>query len=102
MGKTCSFQRKIIEYILIIVSITLAVGTLLVVSLVERKLSGQNEKYTLSAFVKTDVELENQKKKMDTDFIRLLSALTQNGIPDTKKCPDSSLYQIPHQYQQPI
>ena len=84
MGKTCSFQRKIIEYILIIVSITLAVGTLLVVSLVERKLSGQNEKYTLSAFVKTDVELENQKKKMDTDFIRLLSALTQNGIPDTK------------------
>lgn len=84
MRKTCSFQRKMIEYILVIVSITLAVGTALVVSLVKRELSEQNEKYTLSAFVKTDVELENQKKKMDTDFIRLLSALTQNGIPDTE------------------
>ena len=84
MRKACSFQIKMIEHILVIVSITLAAGTVLIVSLVEWKLSEQNEKYTLSAFIKTDVELENQKKKMDTDFIRLLSALTQNGIPDTE------------------
>lgn len=82
MRQASSFQKKMIEYILIIVSITLAVGTVLVVSLVKRKLSEQNERYTLSAFVKTDVELENQKQKMDTDFIRISSALTQDGLPD--------------------
>ena len=49
MQKTRSFQRKMIEYILIIVSLTLTVGTVLVVSLVTRKLSQQNENYTLSA-----------------------------------------------------
>lgn len=83
MQKACSFQRKMIEYILVIVSLTLTVGTVLVVSLVTKKLSQQNEQYTLSAFVKTDVELENQKQKMDKDFISLSASLTQNGIPDT-------------------
>lgn len=72
-----------IEYILAVVSVTLAVGTVLVVSLVTKKLSGQNESYTLSAFVKTDVELLNQKKKMDSTFISLSTSLTQNGVPDT-------------------
>ena len=82
MQKTRSFQRKMIEYILIIVSLTLTVGTVLVVSLVTRKLSQQNENYTLSAFVKTDVELKNQKDKMDTAFVNLSTSLTRSGIPD--------------------
>ena len=82
MQKTHSFQRKVIGYILVIVSLTLAVGTLLVVSLVTRKLSQQNVNYTLSAFVKTDVELENQKDKMDTAFVNISTSLTRSGMPD--------------------
>ncbi len=82
MQKTHSFQRKVIGYILVIVSLTLAVGTLLVVSLVTWKLSQQNVNYTLSAFVKTDVELENQKDKMDTAFVNISTSLTRSGMPD--------------------
>ena len=84
MRKACSFQKKIILYILIIISLTLTAGTVLVVSLVTRKLSEQNENYTLSAFVKTDVELENLKQKMNSDFININNSLTKNGFPNTE------------------
>ena len=80
MRKSKSFRTKLMTHILLLVSATLIIGTVLVVSLVKNELFEQNERYTLSAFVKTDTELENLNEQVRADSISLSAALAGTGI----------------------
>lgn len=80
MKKSRSFRNKLLLSILAIISITLMIGTILIVSLVKKELFEQNERYTLSAFVKTETELDNKQDRIENDYVSLSSALTNTGI----------------------
>lgn len=88
MRKTYSFRTQLILPVLGIVSIALVIGMGLILSIVTREFSRQNEKYTLSAFAKSELELG---KQIDTIARGFTSLIEENNAANILE-PDRSNY----------
>lgn len=88
MKKNSSFKGKLIIWIVGIVSIALVLEMTFIVFLVTKEFTQENEKYVLSAFIKTETELNNKINRISGDFSAIVTENTRTGIFN----PDKSSY----------
>ena len=88
MKKNSSFKGKLIIWIVGIVSIALVLEMTFIVFLVTKEFTQENEKYVLSAFIKTETELNNKISRISGDFSAIVTENTRTGIFN----PDKSSY----------